>query len=319
MFQSKTLPKKFISSAKKCGFDTALMQTAGVPHFYAESNKILSFQKTAGLEMKAQSFEEGVKIKLIVRKGVKIKKPIFLCFGILKNQGKQIILPEIILEERAEAKILAHCTFPVAKKIIHQMESVMKLGKNSKLSYQEKHYHGENFGAEVLPNFKVFLEKGSFFNNEFILDQGSVGKLKINLEVELKKEALVEVVNKIAARGKKDKVEIFDKVLLRGENSRSLIKSRAAAIGGGSVFLQGETVALAKGACGHIDCQEIVIGERSIAKAIPIVEVCHPEARVTHEASVGKVNQKELETLMTRGLSEEEATDFIVRGAISRG
>ena len=98
--------------------------------------------------------------------------------------------------------------------------------------------------------------------------------------------------------------------------SQSLIKSRAAAIGGGSVFLQGETVALAKGACGHIDCQEIIVGEKSAAKAIPIVEVRHPEARVTHEASVGKVNQKELETLMTRGLSEEEATDFIVRGAI---
>lgn len=310
------LPKKFISSAKKCGFDTALMQAAGIPHFYAESNKILSFRKTAGLEMKAQSFKEGIKIKLVVKKGVKMKKPIFLCFGILKSQGKQVILPEIILEEKAEAQILAHCAFPAAKKITHQMEAAVKLGKNSKLSYQEKHYHGENFGTEVLPNFKVFLERGSSFNNEFILDQGSVGKLKINLEVELKKEALAEIINKIATQGGRDKVEIFDKVLLRGENSRSLIKSRAAAIGGGNVFLQGETIALAKGACGHIDCQEIIIGERSVAKAIPIVEVRHPEARVTHEASVGKVNQKELETLMTRGLSEEEATDFIVRGVV---
>ncbi len=309
-------PKKFIASAKKCGFDTALMQMAGIPHFYAESNKILSSQKMAGLEMKAQSFGEGMKIKLIIKKGVKIKKPIFLCFGILKSQGKQIILPEIILEEKAEAQILVHCAFPAAKKITHKMEAVIKLGKNSKLSYWEKHYHGKNFGVEVLADFKVFLERGSFFNNEFILDQGSVGKLKINLEVELKKEALVEIVNKIATRGEKDKVEIFDKVLLRGENSKSLIKSRAAAIGGGSVFFQGETIALAKSACGHIDCQEIIIGERSVAKAIPIVEVCHPEARVTHEASVGKVNQKELETLMTRGLSEEEATDFIVRGAM---
>jgi Fe-S cluster assembly scaffold protein SufB len=42
------------------------------------------------------------------------------------------------------------------------------------------------------------------------------------------------------------------------------------------------------------------------------VEVTHDQARVTHEASVGKINQKELETLMTRGLNEEEATDLIV-------
>ncbi|NCF75289.1 MAG: FeS assembly protein SufBD, partial [Xanthomonadaceae bacterium] len=50
----------------------------------------------------------------------------------------------------------------------------------------------------------------------------------------------------------------------------------------------------AKGASGHIDCQEIVVGENSIAQSIPVVLVKNPEARITHEASVGKVNQKEL-------------------------
>jgi hypothetical protein len=87
---------------------------------------------------------------------------------------------------------------------------------------------------------------------------------------------------------------------------------RAAATNGGKVLMQGETIAQAAGAVGHVDCQEIVVGKGSYAKAIPIVEVTHPEARVTHEASVGKINQKELETLMTRGLSEEEATEMII-------
>jgi len=40
--------------------------------------------------------------------------------------------------------------------------------------------------------------------------------------------------------------------------------------------------------------------------------VRNENARVTHEASVGKINQKELETLMTRGLSEDEATELII-------
>jgi len=310
------LPKKFVASAERCGFDMAVIKQAGASHLYVESNKILSSQKTAGLEMITQNFKERIKIKLVVKKGAKIKKPIFLCFGILKSHGKQIILPEIILEENAEAEILAHCAFPIAKKVIHQMEAAVKLGKNSKLIYKEKHYHGENSGAEVSPNFKVLLERGSFFNNKFVLDQGSAGKLKINLEMELKKGAVAEIVNKIVAKGAGDKVEIFDKAILKGENSRSLIKSRAAAVGGGSVFLQGETLALAKGARGHIDCREIVVGKKSTAEAVPIIRVNHPEARVTHEASVGKINQKELETLMTRGLSEEEATDFIIKGVM---
>jgi len=71
----------------------------------------------------------------------------------------------------------------------------------------------------------------------------------------------------------------------------------------------------AKNARGHIDCQESVVGN-SIAQSIPKIVVKNPEARITHEASIGKVNQKELETLMTRGLSEKEAIDFIIRGVI---
>jgi hypothetical protein len=87
---------------------------------------------------------------------------------------------------------------------------------------------------------------------------------------------------------------------------------RAAAKNGGKVWMQGETFAKAPGAFGHIDCQEIVIGQNSSAKAIPIVEVTNDQARVTHEASVGKINQKELETLMTRGLTEDEATEVVI-------
>ena len=155
----------------------------------------------------------------------------------------------------------------------------------------------------------------SFLENEFILNRGSIGKLKINLEAQLEKNAFCEVISKIIGKGKNDNIEISDKVLLNGENSRSLIKLRGAVINGGKMFFRGETEAKAKGARGHLDCQEIVVGS-SIAQSIPIIKVNHPEARITHEASVGKVNQKELETLMTRGLSEKEAIDFIIRGVI---
>jgi Fe-S cluster assembly scaffold protein SufB len=37
---------------------------------------------------------------------------------------------------------------------------------------------------------------------------------------------------------------------------------------------------------------------------------------VTHEAAIGTVNRKELETLMARGLSEKEAVDLIIRGML---
>ena len=47
-----------------------------------------------------------------------------------------------------------------------------------------------------------------------------------------------------------------------------------------------------------------------------MVRVTHPEAELTHEAAIGTVDKKELETLLSRGLTEERAVDVIVRGML---
>ncbi len=311
------LPEKFLQSIKRCNYNIALIKKAKVPHLYVESNRILSFYSQPGLEITTQTSPYRVKIKMLVKKNVKMEKPIFLCFGIFKEKGKQIIIPEIILEEDSQAKILTNCIFPQAKDIIHKMHAEIKLRKNAKLTYQERHYHGENFGAEVLPSFKVLVDKNASFKNEFILTEGSIGRLKVFFETELKQNASCEILNKIIGKGRKDEVEIYDRILLNGKNSSSLNKIKGVAINGGKILFKGETEAgkKAKNARGHIDCQEIIVG-RSIAQSIPVVTVKNPEARITHEASVGKVNQKQLETLMTRGLTESQAIDFIIRGKI---
>ena len=67
---------------------------------------------------------------------------------------------------------------------------------------------------------------------------------------------------------------------------------------------------------GHVDCKEIVQGQAR-AKAVPIVEVNHPTAHVTHEAAIGSVDSKQLETLQSRGLTEDEAVDLIIEGLLS--
>lgn len=163
----------------------------------------------------------------------------------------------------------------------------------------------------MIPKLELLVEEGGKFISNFLLTKGSVGQVGIEVEAILKENAKAEIETKVLGKNSKDIVTIIDKVTLEGENSRSLIKMRAAAMGGGRVLMQGETYARAAGATGHVDCQEIVSGD-SMAKAVPIVEVSNDQARVTHEASVGKINQKELETLMTRGLDEEEATDLII-------
>ncbi len=303
------LSKEFIKTAKICGIDHAINQKG---HFYVDKNKIISEEMPKGISAKTRETKEGVVAEIVVEKGVKIKEPLFFCFGISGKEESQMIQTNLILKEDSEVEILAHCSFPNAVKSSHKMEAKYEIGKNAKLVYKEHHYHGTSSGILVMPKLKVVVDEGGIFLSDFILSKGSVGQVGIEVEVLLGKDAKSEINSKVFGKGEKDVISIIDKVTIEGDNSKSLVTMRAAAKDGGRVFMQGETYALGADSIGHIDCQEIVSGENSVAKAVPIVEVSNDRARVTHEASVGKINQKELETLMTRGMDEEAATELII-------
>lgn len=303
------LPKDFIKTAKMCGLEHALDNKG---HFYIEGDKVVSSQEIKGVKLRSKETNRGIEMEVVIQKGVKIEEPLFFCFGILKTKQEQAVIPNITVEEGAEVKIISHCSFPHAEDAVHDMEGDFNLAKNSKFTYEEHHYHGRESGAKVSPRLNLNMEEGSEFNSNFMLTQGTVGKTKIELKGNLKRKAKANIESKVLGKSDKDNVEIIDKINLKGKESKGLIKMRAAAQNGGKVLMQGETYASAADALGHVDCQEIVVGKNSSARAVPIVEVSHDEARVTHEASVGKINQKELETLMTRGLDEEEATELII-------
>jgi Fe-S cluster assembly scaffold protein SufB len=60
-------------------------------------------------------------------------------------------------------------------------------------------------------------------------------------------------------------------------------------------------------------CTELA-RDRVVAKAEPIVYLGQPVAKVTHEAAIGTVDRKQLETLMAHGLTPDEAVDVIIMG-----
>jgi Fe-S cluster assembly scaffold protein SufB len=59
-----------------------------------------------------------------------------------------------------------------------------------------------------------------------------------------------------------------------------------------------------------------IVKDRAVAKAVPIVNVTNPLAKVTHEAAIGSVDKRQMETLMAHGLTPEEAVDVIVKGIL---
>ncbi len=306
----KKLSADFVKTAQMCGMADLIK---GKNKFYVEDNKVMAESFPKGIKAIYEEIENGVRVKVVIKKNQKIKDPLFFCFGLKGIKQEQFIYPRIVLEENAEVTIYSHCSFPHSQNNLHEMKGFFEIGKNAKFNYIEQHYHGEKSGAIVNPDLKVEIDEGGEFKSDFNLTKGTVGKVEIRLEAFLAKDTRAEIKTKVFGINKKDQVKIIDIIHLQGENSKSLVTMRAAAKNGGKVWMQGETFANASGAFGHIDCQEIVIGKNSSAKAIPIVEVTNEEARVTHEASVGKINQKELETLMTRGLNEAEATEMIVK------
>jgi Fe-S cluster assembly scaffold protein SufB len=101
-----------------------------------------------------------------------------------------------------------------------------------------------------------------------------------------------------------------------GEGARGVMTSRIAVRDNAKAEVYNDLTASAAYTRGHVDCKEIIQGS-GIAKAVPIVQVGHPKAHVTHEAAIGSVDNKQLETLMARGLSEDDAVNLIIEGLLS--
>lgn len=286
----------------------------GIAHIEIHGNNILGMHLVPGVEIEADEFPEGIRAKMTVKEGVKIDNPIRLCFGLLNRTGSQRIEMLTQLEKNARAAVLASCTFPNAKEVIHQMEAVIDIGDNAEYIYLERHVHGPEGGVNVIPKARVHLGTGAKFRTDFELIKGRVGKIDIDYEAECQQDSVIEMDARVNGAGD-DRIFINEKANLIGENAHGVLRSNIALRHTAQAEIRNTMIARAAYARGHVDCKEIVRDE-AIANAIPIVEVHHPKAHVTHEAAIGSVDSKQLETLMSRGLSEDDATDLIIEGLL---
>jgi hypothetical protein len=244
-----------------------------------------------------------------------VENPVHLCFGVIPAEGVQRILSDFEIGEGASVEFMAHCTFPNAVEVQHIMEGTIRVGRNATMRYEETHYHGETGGVEVLPTAKITVDEGGRYYSGFNLSKGRVGRMVFDYEVDVAADGVAELVAKAVGYGD-DEITVKETIRLNGDNARGLAKSRIAVRDRATSEVLGVTEGHAPFARGHIDCVEIVRDD-AVANAVPIVKVSHPQAHVTHEAAIGTVDKKELETLMARGLDEEAAVDIIVRGMLA--
>lgn len=265
--------------------------------------------------MEPEELPDGVRAKLRVKKGVKIESPVHLCFGLLPERGVQHIIMDIEIEDEAEVSFMAHCTFPNAVEVEHLMEARIQVGRQARYSYFERHWHSEEGMVKVVPVARIELGERARFSTEFELLKGRVGLIDMDYRTVCQAGSSAEMKARIFGR-QDDLIKIREAALLQGEGSRAALTTHIAVKNQARAEINNEIIAEAPYARGHVDCKEI-IQDSGIARAVPVVEVRNPKAHVTHEAAIGSVDSKQLQTLMSRGLSEEEAVDLIIEGLLS--
>ena len=296
------------------GEDSSQILIPETAYILADGHALLGSQGVPGIELRTQESQDAIIADVIVSPAVRTPYPVHLCFGMLGRSGTQNVKLRVTLEKGASATFLAHCLFANAEFARHTMQARFEIGKGAEMRLIEGHYHGPFGGVEVLAEAVVKVGPQARFLSDFSLIRGRVGKLNIDYAIEVGEHGLTELSSRVFGHVTDD-VKIRDKVILSGNGSRSLVKTRVALEHEATAEVTGITEGRAEGARGHMDCMEIV-KDRARAQSLPIVKVSHPLAKITHEAAIGTVDKKQMETLMAHGLTPEKAVDIIVSGML---
>lgn len=301
------------------------MQSAGAPPalllhdrfagLAVSLNRILRCREIPGLRIEGEETPNGARARIAVAPGMQIAQPVHLCFGVLPEEGLQEIVSEFEIGEGARVSFMAHCAFPNALRVQHLMRARIRVGRDAWMEYGETHYHGPQGGVELFPVAHILVGEGGFYRSTFKLVEGAAGVVRLDYVAELERDAVCELDVKVYGKGR-DSIVVKESLTLNGENARGLAKTRIVASDRCTSEVIGEVTGNAPFARGHVDCVEILTGQEARASAIPKLLVNDQRAKLTHEAAIGSVDKKQIDTLMARGLSEEEAIDVIVRGML---
>ncbi|MEA1967342.1 MAG: SufD family Fe-S cluster assembly protein [Thermodesulfobacteriota bacterium] len=247
-----------------------------------------------------------------VQKGVKVEKPLQTCLHIAKDKFSQNVHNIVIVEEDSEINIITGCsTSSHINSGLHIGLSEFFVKKGATLKYTMIHDWGENI--TVRPKTKVHVEEGGLFVSNYI-SLRPVGSIEANPVTYLDKDATA-LFNSILVAGKDSYMDMGSIVELNGPGARTEIISRAIAAGG-TIISRGHIKGNVPGVKGHLECKGLILKD-GLLHAIPELSAHTPDVEMSHEAAVGKIDKREIEYLMARGLDEDEAVSTIVRGFLN--
>ncbi|MDI7743703.1 Fe-S cluster assembly protein SufB [Lysinibacillus fusiformis] len=252
---------------------------------------------------------------IYVPPGVKLDTPLQAYFRINSENMGQFERTLIIVDEGSSVHYVEGCTAPVyTTNSLHSAVVEIIVKKDAYCRYTTIQNWANNV-YNLVTKRTVVEENGTM---EWI--DGNIGS-KLTMKYPaciLKGEGARGMTLSIAIAGKGQHQDAGAKMIHLAPNTSSTIVSKSISKQGGKVTYRGivRFGKKATGARSNIECDTLILDNESTSDTIPYNEILNDNVSLEHEAKVSKVSEEQLFYLMSRGISEAEATEMIVMGFI---
>ena len=252
---------------------------------------------------------------IYVPKNVHLDKPLQSYFRIKNEKSGQFERTLIIVDEGADVHYVEGYTAPTySKESLHAAVVEIIVLKGGKCRYSTVQNWSTNI-VNLVTKRAVCYENASM---EWI--DGNVGS-QTNMKYPaciLKGEGAKGTCLSIAVAGKGQYQDAGARMIHEAPNTTSTIISKSIVKNGGVANYRG-TVRHKPGAMNcrsHVECDTLILDDISRSDTIPNNEVHNNTSYIEHEATVSKISEEQLFYLMSRGISEKDATQMIIMGFI---
>ncbi len=250
-----------------------------------------------------------------VPKGVKVDLPLQAYFRLNVANIGQFERSLIIADEGAQVHYVEGCTAPTyTTDSFHSGVIEIVVKKNARVRYSTIQNWSTNVYNLVTQRAKV-AEGGTM---EWVdCNLGSKVTMKYPSCYLMGERAHGEILS-VAFASDGQHQDAGGKIIHFAPNTSSKIISKSISKGTGRSSYRGllKVHKGAKNSRSNVVCDALLLDPKSRSDTYPYIEIDEEDVSIGHEASVSKVGEEQLFYLMSRGLSEEEATTMVVSGFI---
>lgn len=247
--------------------------------------------------------------------GVKVDLPMQAYFRINTAELGQFERTLIIIDEGAQAHYVEGCTAPIySTDSFHSGVIEIVVKKGGRMRYTTI----QNWSTNM---YNLVTQRALVHENatmEWVdANLGSKLTMKYPSCYLLGENAHGEILSMaFASTGQHQ--DTGGKILHFAPNTSSKITSKSISKGRGRASYRGllKVHSGAGNVKSNVVCDALLLDEDSRSDTYPYIEIDEDDVTIGHEASVSKVGEEQLFYLMSRGLSEEEATSMVVSGFI---